>query len=571
MLYLLLYYILVSCICFWAGLIIYSFMPTANSEKRSILHFLMTGLMALTAAGEWKALFSPVNGIALIWILIILSVITFFRKEKLSRTILRDCHTTLKREVLFLPSLFCFLIMILVLNAGPSMMDDSESYHIQMVKWIQEFGSVPGLANLHLRFGFNSSWFSSIGLLSYPFPGFNSYFSLNGLIGLWFCYFLLERIFTSFSDISSGKINSQAWGYLVILIFCFINWPMIRGCITSANYDFIITICVIVLFSDLFKNAKNLPAEWLIWPIFLFTVRMINAPLLLLSLIYIFYSKPFSIRQCSLAAVTGILFVVPFLARNIILSGYPFFPVYKIDWFSPDWKADRSRLVEISQYIKYFNRVNPMFLPMNETMTLRFPGWIASWYRYLFTFDKWLLTVSLLGYGFILVRIKRFSSTVQRFFLFVMVFQLLCWFVLAPDPRFVQGALLFGIYAGIQMLPAMAIPNGKVLKFVTCTLAGFVLLYGVSKVLNDSSYRNFLAPARLPVPAVQTISVDHIEVHLPHRVLNNWNPRCYDLALPCLYMVDPRLEARGDHIGNGFRLRKDNQVIPVDGEYKIKR
>ena len=43
--------------------------------------------------------------------------------------------------------------MVLTLNAGPTVMDDTDSYHIQMVKWIQEFGSVPGIANLHLRFG----------------------------------------------------------------------------------------------------------------------------------------------------------------------------------------------------------------------------------------------------------------------------------------------------------------------------------------------------------------------------------------------------------------------------------
>ena len=55
--------------------------------------------------------------------------------------------------------------MILVLNAGPFRMDDTDSYHIQMVKWIQEYGSVPGIANLHLTIWFNSSWFVSMPCL----------------------------------------------------------------------------------------------------------------------------------------------------------------------------------------------------------------------------------------------------------------------------------------------------------------------------------------------------------------------------------------------------------------------
>ncbi len=74
-------------------------------------------------------------------------------------------------------------------------MDDTSSYHIQMVKWIQEFGSVPGIANLHLRFGFNSSWFTSIALFSYPVSGLNIYSSLNGLLSIWTGYFLLEKVF----------------------------------------------------------------------------------------------------------------------------------------------------------------------------------------------------------------------------------------------------------------------------------------------------------------------------------------------------------------------------------------
>jgi hypothetical protein len=569
MLYLIFYYLLVSCTCFWAGLVIYSFIQSFNSGKRSIVHFLITGLMVLTATGEWLALFSPVNGITLFFILIILAFISIVRRKKLLYA-LRSCLIHDRKTVLFQVCLCCFIVMILVLNAGPSMMDDSESYHIQMVKWIQEYGSVPGIANLHLRFGFNSSWFPAIGLFSYPVPDFNTYFSLNGLMGLWFCYLLLEKLFTFISDTSFNKTSNQALGCLVILILCIVNWPMIRGCVTSANYDFITTVCLVVLFTSLFENPMDLSAEWLIWPIFLFTVRMINAPLLLISLFYIFYGKHFSVRRLSIAILTGILFVLPFLVRNFILSGYPFFPVYQVDWFSPDWKADKSQVIEISQYIKYFNRVNPMFQSINETMTLGFPQWIASWYHNLFRFDKCIFTMSILGYAFVLTGIRRFFSSVQRYFLAVMIIQLAVWLFFAPDPRFVQGILLFGIYAAIQKLPIMAVINRKVLKFSTIVFAGLILIYGMSKSIRDINYRNLLVPARLPAPAIQTIAINHIELHLPSKVLSNWNPRCYDVALPCLYRIDPRLETRGSGIANGFRLKPGSLNIPVDGEYKIK-
>jgi hypothetical protein len=35
--------------------------------------------------------------------------------------------------------------------------NDITGYHLQAVRWVAEFGSVPGLANLHGRLGFNSA------------------------------------------------------------------------------------------------------------------------------------------------------------------------------------------------------------------------------------------------------------------------------------------------------------------------------------------------------------------------------------------------------------------------------
>jgi hypothetical protein len=38
--------------------------------------------------------------------------------------------------------------------------------HLPLIRWIAEAGSVPGLANLHGRFGFNSTWLTSAALFS---------------------------------------------------------------------------------------------------------------------------------------------------------------------------------------------------------------------------------------------------------------------------------------------------------------------------------------------------------------------------------------------------------------------
>src|SRR6185503_10426523 len=90
----------------------------------------------------------------------------------------KDCSPVIKA------TFFTILALILVMNAGPTQMDDTDSYHIQMVKWIQEYGTVPGIANLHERFGFNSSWFSSIALFSFSSKTTGGFTIMNSIISL---------------------------------------------------------------------------------------------------------------------------------------------------------------------------------------------------------------------------------------------------------------------------------------------------------------------------------------------------------------------------------------------------
>src|ERR1700722_3645896 len=238
MLYLILCYSVITCICLWAGLLFYSFIGGKKHSQETISHCLITGLIVLTSIAQWIVLIFPLTAFSLFFILFLFFLCTLYRREKIKEILFQYLQSNWRRNIWFVVCLICFSLMILVLNAGPTMMDDTDSYHIQMIKWIQEYGSVPGIANLHLRFGFNTSWFTSIGLFSYPVAGLNSYLVLNGLLSIWFCYFLLQKIFI-LSNIQNVAGFSNLWiGLLVLLLLCFLNWPIIRGSSSSANYDF---------------------------------------------------------------------------------------------------------------------------------------------------------------------------------------------------------------------------------------------------------------------------------------------------------------------------------------------
>ncbi len=601
MIYLILIYVLASSVCLWAGWLFYQVVPSfpfinkntppCARPERPVISYLLSGLILLTGIGQWLVLFIPLDKYALSLTLLILLLFTLLYRKSFPgffKPVFRLAAAG--RPLSFFLCLGVLLFMILVLNAGPTIMDDTESYHIQMVKWIQQYGTVPGIANLHLRFGFNSSWFISIGLLSPKVKGIDHYLALNGLLSCWLCHYLLDKSSSAFSKNSPVRSMKTGVACIFLLIIGLASWPMIRGNAATANYDFITTCCILVLFVEYAASGKPaFRSEWIIWPFFLCTVRMMNAPLLVfafISLILVYrhqkrdslqnrenLAEQKGLRTAPLFtyAAMGAFLLVPFIARNTILSGYPLFPAYQLDPFSFDWKVSRPLVVEISEYIKYYNRSNGSIRLVNQSP---FPAWISVWHEHLYRYDKILTDVSLVCWLGVLACWKKWGHAYTpsyTLFMITMLLQLVFWLLTAPDPRFAYGPLLAGIFSFILLFPATSFTRlqGRPATILLSLLAACVFLYSVRKTVADPEYRNWWVPRPLPVPTAQTIVVDGIRLQIPDKVLNNWNPRCYDLDLPCLYKLNPLLRARGKNIRDGFRLGKEEHTEQAGGEYKF--
>ena len=344
-------------------------------------------------------------------------------------------------------SLILFLLIwavILLINAGPTMMDDTESYHIQSIKWIQEYGSVPGLVNLHVRFGFNSSWFSSVALFSFSSKTTGGFTVMNSIISVWLCYWFIEK----FNQFQKENNVQAAFAILSIFIVSLVIWPLIRGNAATTNYDFITTSIVLILFTEVFFSEKTSPSiEWIIWPVYLLTVRLINFPLLLLSLFaFILFIKQKQTRQLLLPVAYCFLLIVPFLIRSIIIAGYPFYPATYFDFTNVDWKADPQITERFLEFIKYYNRVSTTYFDIEQTKALG-SAWVPAWFQHLFPFDKILVLAGFTGILFtgikLFIQKNNYSKSIITG---IMILWLISWFIIAPDPRFVYGILLFGAF-----------------------------------------------------------------------------------------------------------------------------
>lgn len=126
------------------------------------------GVCLLTVFAQFFSLFYKVGAIANI-ILIVLNLVFFYMYRKDILVVIK----TYKKGSASLKYV-CIVIAILTITflkfaSMPVASYDTYLYHAQAIRWIEEYGIVPGLGNLHNRLAYNSSVLSLQALFSLKF------------------------------------------------------------------------------------------------------------------------------------------------------------------------------------------------------------------------------------------------------------------------------------------------------------------------------------------------------------------------------------------------------------------
>jgi hypothetical protein len=231
---------------------------------------------------------------------------------------------------------------------------DNESYYIQTIKWINEYGFVKGLGNLHIYFGQTS-----------PFhvlqAGFNFNFltersnDLNGLIlNLSSLYFITEFE-------KRNKINGEIHWIGFILVFNILFFQFI----SSPSPDLIIIILSQILFyyfMDQEDTLENSKIATLLFLNLLF-IKITIAPLILIIFYQIYKSK----KRIYFFLASSAVIVSVLSLKNAIITGYPFYPLNILP-INSDWTIPQKLLefvihiTENSGYYKTGNIKNPTIL-----------------------------------------------------------------------------------------------------------------------------------------------------------------------------------------------------------------
>lgn len=457
--------------------------------------------------------------------------------------IAREAANSMKNwPMLYLLGGLAFLSIALLASYQPSLNNDSGLYYIQFVKWINQYPVVPGLANLHDRLGFNSHWH----LLT---AAFNLYplieYSGNDLNG--FLFFLIGLG----SLESANGLRHQPSTYDLIWAIFPLPFFLLMRFLTSDAPDLPSTLIPLIYFSLLIKGKKTASLPIIVTLIlFAATVKVLSILHVIAILPLIFWTiHKKDWNSLISASILSSIIILPWVARNVIQTGYLVFPMESIDLFSFDWKVPKELAANARKMVDTHARMGSYDLNNYGKPTME---WIRFW---LGVQSKSVLAVLAFVFSgsFLLVladllkidRNRSSEKTVLNLFLALTVLgSFAFWWVSGPNPRFIYGVVFFFFAYSLAVL-GMNFNLGKWLRF-TPFFALLPVLALTRTVVNE--------PAPKKPTAFSSFEVIDATIYYPTET-----DKCWEHDLPCTNMARTDLELRGTKLSEGFRNYDSSQ------------
>jgi hypothetical protein len=511
-----------------------------GGSRPSLVLTTLTGLITVNVLANYLSLVLPMATLAN---LVVLGVgVTLYLLNRADQP--RLSTGTTGQKLFFL---VCVLF-ILFYSSLQSLTYDEGLYYSQFIRWIRAYPVVPGLANLHDRFGFDSGWHVLAAL-------FNFGEESNAVNGALYILVVLYLLGGAPGTAEPRRLSPFLKGGLLLLIH--MPWEGVYHWIAPAAdlVVFYLLAVLIVLWVEHLERDESLPdtspLAWII-PAYLLTVKLSAAPALLLT-VFLGVRLLKSRQYWSLAGfmALNLLIVLPWLVRNVVLSGYLLYPFERLDLFGFDWKVPVAKVRQTREAIEAFG-----YLRNKVSATVvhsRLDRLIFLFRHNIRIYDLVLLLA---------VPLSPLVAWWQRKLLPAHSIALLAfiwtgvafWFLQAPDPRFGYGYLA-PLFILVAALCLRAVNLQSCFKIATlCFMVASLLLYHHLKrqlltegtISESPRSAHWLEPQPYAVPVVDTHQTPFL-YFTPERL-----DLCWGTDLPCADEARPDIRMRGAGLGDGF-------------------
>lgn len=419
-----------------------------RSTSDDVVIYSFKGLFITTILASCWAVFGRIN-----WefhtVLLLLNVAVFLKHQPEIKAIYQSFYkniSTLPRTL----ALFLGINVLLISAQCASIpfLIDNETYYIQTIKWLNEYGLVKGLANLHIFFGQTSGWHIAQSAFNFSFL-YSNFNDLSGFCLVLGNLFAIQKLNAFFTNHTKTYLIVGLLPLANVLLFQFISAP---------SPDIAVYIISFVVFFYFIENFKNGSIETFKTIVILVLLMLYCKPtsflMLLLPLILLLIHFKTLSNQLFSSFTMAVLILGLYSTKNTILTGYPLFPLTGWDWNTYDFKVPRE-LVDF-----YFNekRMYRFFLTQEEYQSLSFTQKCAKWFSMntvngLFNGLSVLLVVTIPWF------IKKFVPQKAFWWLYaLMIVQLSVLLMTSPQYRFFIHFNLFFAFA----LTATVVKSKKV-------------------------------------------------------------------------------------------------------------
>ncbi|MGO4771974.1 hypothetical protein ACEN2I_09935 [Flavobacterium sp. W22_SRS_FK3] len=402
-------------------------------KNNNLIITVILGLFSTTILASIWAIFGRIN-IEFHFFLLVLNIISVIRFYNTIIGRYKSFLLEIKQlDNVFKLILFIIFFLVIAQSASIPFVIDNESYYIQTIKWLNEYGFVKGLVNLHLFYGQMSGWHITQSVFNFSFL-YKNYNDLSGfclLLGNIFSIQMLDEYYKNrnknylliglfplfniffFQFISAPSPDIPVYVFSFILLFYFLeNFKKT----TPENYNLIVILVLFLLY------IKNTTLTFSVFPIILLILHFQLLSRNLLKTIFL-----------------TITILCLFVIKNMIICGSPIFPSKILTSLTMNYSIPDSIQGFYYDQIKYYG----FFVTTEQYNSM----------SVLDLFLRWLTLPKLNG---LFNKIAIFLILIVPFFIFkfqnkkalwilyvVMIVQLFLFLITSPQYRFFMNFILF--------------------------------------------------------------------------------------------------------------------------------
>ena len=390
------------------------------------------GLLSTTLFASIWAIFGRIN-IEFHSVLLILNLIIFFKFKSEINSIYNSFYQEFKNLNATL-KFFIVAITTLIIAQCSSIpyVIDNESYYIQTIKWLNGYGFVKGLGNLHIFYAQTSGWHITQSAFNFSFL----YKNFNDLSGYCLLIGNISAVFKLNEYFSTTNKNYLIIGLLPLANVFFFQF------ISAPSPDIPVYVLTFIIFFYFIENFKNTTIDTfnLITLLVLFAlfIKVTSVALLILPIILLIPNfKSFAPKLIPIS-IFGLLFLSLFVIKNSLLTGYPLFPFTRLELDSNHIIPRNVISFFFSEQMRYNYFISESDLNQLSFSQIAIKWLLSSKINAIFN----ALTILIIAISPFFIS-KYFNKKSVWIIYFVVIFQLLILLFTSPQYRFFIHLTLF--------------------------------------------------------------------------------------------------------------------------------